>query len=131
MSIPLTDRGDILEKMAKRHHKKQAYYQTPFGEYVRRLDSIDKGVRYKEEFGSMLILGLLEELGEMARAYLAEQGRKETNIAAQQDETYRQEFGDILLAILRFARIKKIDLHQCITYSLDKIEKRRISPKQP
>jgi len=117
--------------MLKKQHKKQHYYATPFGEYIRRLDNIDKGVRYKEEFGSMLILGLLEELGEMARAYLAKHGRKETNIAAQMDETYRQEFGDMLLAILRFARIKKIDLHECITYSLDKIEKRKISPKQP
>lgn len=78
----------------------------------------------------MLILGLLEELGEMARAYLAEHGRKQTNLAAQADETYQQELGDILLSIIRFARIKHIDLHERITYSLDKIEKRRKNPKE-
>lgn len=111
--------------------KKQKYYATPFGEYFRKLDQIDKGVRFKEEYGSMLILGLLEELGEMARAYLALHGRKRTNIAAQMDETYQQEFGDILVAILRFARIKKIDLHKTITYSLSKIGERRTTPKQP
>jgi len=106
------------------------YYQTPFGEYFRELDRIDKGLRYTKEYGSILILGLVEELGEMARAYLAETGRKQTNIAAQRDEKYDQELGDILVAILRFARIKKIDLHGAITYSLAKIEKRQTQPKQ-
>lgn len=112
-------------------HKKLKYHKTPFGEYIRRLDKIDKGIRYKQEYGSILMLGLLEELGEMARAYLARHGRKGTNIAAQMDETYEQELGDILLAVIRFARIKKIDLHERITYSLDKIEKRQESPKLP
>lgn len=105
-------------------------YKSPFGEYIRYLDKIDKGTRYSKEFGSILILSLVEEVGEMARAYLAEHGRKKTNIAAQLDETYRQEFGDILVSILRFARIKNIDLHKCIMYSLKKIEKRKISPKR-
>ncbi|MBU0618916.1 hypothetical protein KKD62_01630, partial [Patescibacteria group bacterium] len=88
---------------------KKKVYSTPFGEYIQYLDKIDKGVRDSEEYGSMLILSLLEELGEMARAYLAKHGRKQTNIAAQQDETHEQELGDILVAILRFARIKDIN----------------------
>lgn len=108
---------------------KRKYYLTPFGDYFRRLDEIDKGVRDKQEYGSILILTILEELGEMARAYLAQTGRKETNLAAQADETYKQELGDILVSILRIARIKKIDLHKRITYSLDKIEKRQTTPK--
>jgi NTP pyrophosphatase (non-canonical NTP hydrolase) len=78
----------------------------------------------------MLILSLVEEIGEMARAYLAKHGRKKKNIAAQKDETYEQELGDILVAILRFARIKDLDLHKRIMYSLEKIKKRRKSPKK-
>jgi NTP pyrophosphatase (non-canonical NTP hydrolase) len=109
---------------------KKKYQSSPFGEYFRYLDKIDKGVRYSKEYGSMLILSLVEELGEMARAYLAKHGRKQSNIAAQKDETYEQELGDIIVAIIRFARIKNINLHRRIMYSLKKIEKRKQSPKK-
>jgi NTP pyrophosphatase (non-canonical NTP hydrolase) len=97
--------------------KKSNYYDTPFGE------------KEADEYGSFLILGLVEEVGEMARAYLAKHGRKPRNIAAQEDETYEQELGDILLTVLRFARIKHINLDERVQYSLDKIKKRRIAPK--
>lgn len=109
---------------------KQPYHDTPFSKYFRELDEIDKGQKYTQEFGSFLILSLVEELGEMARAYLAKHGRKKTNLAAQQDETYEQELGDILVAILRFARIKNINLDERITYSLNKLKKRRTQPKK-
>ena len=109
---------------------KHEYFDTPFNKYFRVLDEIDKGKRYSNEYGSILILSLVEMIGEMARAYLAEHGRKKTNIAAQLDETYEQEMGDILLTLLRFARIKKIDLDERIMYSLEKIKKRRLEPKQ-
>jgi NTP pyrophosphatase (non-canonical NTP hydrolase) len=109
---------------------KKKPHSSPLGEYFRYLDQIDKGVKYSKEFGSMLILSLVEELGEMARAYLAKHGRKKRNIAAQKDETYEQELGDILVAIFRLARIKNINLHKQIMYSLKKIKKRRTSPKK-
>lgn len=102
---------------------------SPFGKYFKKLDSIDKELKNSEEFGSILILSLVEEVGEMSRAYLAKHGRKPTNISAQQDETYEQELGDILLAILRFARVKDINLDQRIMYSLRKIERRKREPK--
>jgi len=102
--------------------KKQS---SPFSQYFRYLDKVDKNVRYTKEYGSMLILSLVEEVGEMSRAYLAKHGRKKTNLAAQLDETYQQELGDILVAIIRFARIKNINLHDRIMYSLKKIAKRR------
>ncbi len=105
-------------------------FVTPFGQYFRYLDKIDGGKRYSKEFGSIMILSMLEEVGEMARAYLAEHGRKKTNLAAQQDETYEQELGDILITILRFARVKKIDLHERLMYSLKKIEERQTKPKK-
>jgi len=103
---------------------------TPFGQYFRKFDEIDKDLKNVEEYGSILILTLVEEVGEMARAYLAQHGRKKTNVAAQRDETYEQELGDILVAILRFARIKNINLDKRITYSLRKIARRKKLPKK-
>lgn len=105
------------------------YHATPFGEYFKVLDEIDKGKRYSAEYGSIMIISLLEELGEMARAYLAEHGRKKTNKAAQADESYEQELGDLLVTILRFARVKNINLHERILYTLEKIKARKVKPK--
>lgn len=107
--------------------KSKKYY--PLGVYFSRLDKVDTELKNTEEFGSFLILSLVEEIGEMARAYLAKHGRKPTNVAAQNDETYEQELGDIIVSILRFARIKKINLHKRILYTLRKIKKRKQNPK--
>lgn len=114
--------------MTKKKKKKTAM-KTPFGEYINELEYIDRDLKDSDEFGSVLILTLVEEIGEMARAYLAKHGRKKTNIAAQKDETYEQELGDILVAILRFVRIKNINLDKRIKYSMKKISKRIQSPK--
>ncbi|RJQ25394.1 hypothetical protein C4577_05825 [Candidatus Parcubacteria bacterium] len=102
---------------------------SPFGQYFKRLEKIDKDTKATDEYGSMLILSLVEEIGEMARAYLAKHGRKPRNKAAQTDETYKQELGDILVSIIRFARIKNINLHDRIMYTIRKIEKRKTHPK--
>lgn len=103
---------------------------SPFGKYFNKLDKIDKDFKNADEFGSIMILSMVEEIGEMARAYLAKHGRKPTNLAAQSDETYEQELGDILVAIIRFARIKNINLDQRIMYTLRKIERRKKEPKK-
>jgi NTP pyrophosphatase (non-canonical NTP hydrolase) len=76
-----------------------------------------------------MILTIVEEVGEMARAYLAEHGRKKMNLAAQTDESYEQELGDLLVTIMRFARIKNLNLDERLTYSLEKIKQRRSKPK--
>jgi len=115
---------------AIQHKQPHPYHATPFGEYFKVLDEIDKGKRYSAEYGSIMIISLLEELGEMARAYLAEHGRKKTNKAAQADESYEQELGDLLVTILRFARVKNINLHERILYTLEKIKARKIKPKE-
>jgi NTP pyrophosphatase (non-canonical NTP hydrolase) len=109
--------------------KKKTPMSTPFGEYIQELERIDKDLKDSEEYGSFLILTLAEEVGEMARAYLAKHGRKKTNIAAQKDESYEQELGDIVVAILRFVRIKNINLDERIKYSMKKISKRLKTPK--
>lgn len=113
--------NNLIMKKAKKYY--------PLGVYFSRLDKIDTNLKKTEEFGSFLILSLVEEIGEMARAYLAKHGRKPTNIAAQNDETYEQELGDIIVSILRFARIKNINLHKRILYTLQKIKRRKEQPK--
>lgn len=116
--------AEKAEKAARQLHK------TPFREYFNLLSDIDKGQRYSHEFGSILILSLVEEVGEMSRAYLAEHGRKKLNLAAQKDETYKEELGDLLVTILRFARIKNINLHERLMYSLEKVKQRKDKPKE-
>ena len=114
--------------MDKKKTKKQ-FHQSPFREYFNILSDIDKNQRYSQEYGSIMILSLMEEVGEMARAYLAEHGRKKLNLTAQRDESYEQELGDLLVTIFRFARVKNINLHERITYSLNKILERKTKPK--
>jgi len=109
--------------------KRPRKIRSLFGYYYKKLEEIDQQWKDTKEFGSFLILSLVEEVGEMARAYLAKHGRKPTNLAAQKDESYDQELGDIIVAILRFARIKNIDLHKRIMYSINKIKRRQKQPK--
>jgi NTP pyrophosphatase (non-canonical NTP hydrolase) len=120
----------MSDPTSKKKTPKQPFYQSPFSQYFNALSDIDKGKRYSHEYGSILILQLVEEVGEMSRAYLAEHGRKRLNLAAQRDETYDQELGDLLVTILRFARAKNINLHERIMYTLEKIQKRLEEPKE-
>lgn len=103
--------------------------KSPFGTYFKQLEEVDKEMKNSNEYGSILILSLVEEIGEMSRAYLAKHGRKPSNLAAQNDETYQQELGDILVTIIRFARIKNIDLDKRIKYTIAKIKRRKTAPK--
>lgn len=109
---------------------KRTHHKSPFAEYFNFLSRIDRGKRYSKEYGSILILSLVEEVGEIARAYLAEHGRKPRNLAAQRDESYQQELGDLVVTILRVARIKDINLHEYVVRSLKKIEARKLNPKE-
>lgn len=99
-------------------------------EYINILRELDKDLPKSSEYGSILILSLVEEIGEISRAYLAEHGRKPTNKAAQRDETYKQELGDLLISILRLATYKNINLDHRIQYTLKKIVKRKTQPKE-
>ncbi|MCS7093121.1 MAG: hypothetical protein NZL96_01665 [Patescibacteria group bacterium] len=114
--------------MKKSKSKPIKKIKSLFGYYYKKLEDIDLQWKEQREFGSILILSLVEEVGEMARAYLAKHGKKPTNLAAQNDESYEQELGDILVAILRFARIKNINLHKRILYSINKIKRRVRKP---
>ena len=94
-------------------------------EYQKELSKVDKGKKPRD-YTSMLILAIVEEVSEVARAYLAKKGRKGKHHRAVQDETYKQELGDIILAIMKLANIKNIDLDKQIQYSLRKIKRRKL-----
>lgn len=98
-------------------------------EYITELRELEQKEIKNSEYGSILILAMVEEVGEIARAYLAEHGRKPTNIKAQQDETYKHELGDLLVSILKLAVYKNINLDHRIEYTLKKIRQRKTQPK--
>lgn len=99
-------------------------------DYIDILKELEKGDLRDKEYGSVLILALMEEVGEIARAYLAEHGRKPSNLKAQQDETYKQEIGDLLVSILKLAIYKNINLDKRIKYTIRKIRYRKLHPKK-
>lgn len=99
-------------------------------DYITELRLIDKDDSKDSEYGSILLLAMVEEIGEIARAYLAEHGRKPTNIKAQQDETYKQELGDLLVSIMKLAVYKNINLDHRIEYTFKKIRRRKSQPKK-
>lgn len=99
-------------------------------DYISQLRELEREeIITNKEYGSILILAIMEEVGEIARAYLAEHGRKPRNIKAQRDETYKQELGDLLVSILKLAVYKNINLDHRIEYTLKKIQQRKKKPK--
>jgi NTP pyrophosphatase (non-canonical NTP hydrolase) len=122
---PQKQQSRQVKKFADDHNRSRT-----FQEYIDQLRELDKDQAKSKEYGSILILGLAEEVGEIARAYLAEHGRKPQNKAAQRDETYKQELGDLLISIMRVAIEKNINLDHRIQYTLKKIRQRKSKPKQ-
>jgi len=67
----------------------------------------------------VVILFFLEELGEVARAFLKEEGFKKTN--PRVTETAAQEMGDLFLMILRLANVMGVDLEEALDRTLKKL----------
>lgn len=117
--------GELTKKLKQDPNK-----SLSLREYIAWVKELDKGVIVEKEYGSILILQLVEEIGEISRAYLAKHGRKPTNKSAQKDETYEQELGDLLVSIIRVAIDKNINLDHRIQYTIHKIQRRRSKPKE-
>lgn len=69
----------------------------------------------------IILLFLMEELGEVARAYLKEKGHKEGNDRVT--ETFRQELGDVFYLILRLAWATDTDLEAELEKTEQKLQK--------
>lgn len=69
----------------------------------------------------IILLYLMEELGEVARAFLKETGHKSTNNRIT--ESYKHEIGDVMFLILRLANVTGINLEEELEYTLDKVRK--------
>lgn len=72
---------------------------------------------------TIILLFLMEELGEVARAYLKEEGHKTENNRVT--ETFRQEMGDVCMLLLRLAAVTGTDLEE----ELEKTEKKLLAAK--
>jgi len=81
------------------------------------IGSFTKELAHSED-PTIILLFLMEELGEVARAYLKEGGHKEGNDRVT--ETFREELGDVFLLLLRLAAVTGTDLEE----ELGKTEKK-------
>ncbi len=72
----------------------------------------------------IILLFLLEELGEVARAFLKEEGHKGDNDRIL--ETFKQELGDVFFLLLALAATKDVDLEKQLDYTLTKLETRSL-----
>jgi NTP pyrophosphatase (non-canonical NTP hydrolase) len=70
---------------------------------------------------TIILLFLMEELGEVARAYLKEGGHKAGNDRVT--ETFRQEMGDVFYLLLRLAAVTGTDLEEELGKTINKLEK--------
>lgn len=73
----------------------------------------------------IILLYLLEELGEAARAYLKENGYKEGNNRVA--ESFQEELGDVFLLLLRLAYVTNTDLEKQLQYTETKLVKAKDS----
>jgi len=69
----------------------------------------------------IILLYLMEELGEATRAFLKENGYKAQNNRVT--ETFQQEIGDVFFMILRLAYVTNTDLEKQLRYTLEKLHK--------
>lgn len=87
---------------------------------VTRIGTMTKKYGHSED-PNIILLFLMEELGEVARACLAEKGYKEGNDRVT--ESFRQELGDVFYLILRLAWATDTDLESELAKTEKKLEK--------
>lgn len=68
---------------------------------------------------TVILLFLLEELGEVSRAFLKERGHKQNNNRVM--ETFREEMGDLLYMLLRLAHATNVDLEESLEHTIQKL----------
>ncbi len=69
----------------------------------------------------VILLFLLEELGEATRAFLKEQGHKKNNDRVA--ETFGQELGDVFYLLLRLAQATDVNLEKEVRNTFEKLKK--------
>jgi NTP pyrophosphatase (non-canonical NTP hydrolase) len=87
---------------------------------VDRIGTITKEHRHSKD-PKIILLFLMEELGEVARAYLKEERHKKGNDRVT--ETFRQELGDVFYLILRLAWATDTDLETELAKTEKKLQK--------
>ena len=82
------------------------------------IGALNKKLGHSED-PTIILLFLMEELGEVARAYLKEEGHKVGNDRVT--ETFRQEMGDVLYLLLRLAAVTGTNLETELTKTEKKL----------
>lgn len=77
--------------------------------YTEQVGQMTRKLGHSED-PTIILLFLMEELGEVARAYLKEEGHKAGNNRVT--ETFRQEMGDVFYLLLRLAAVTGTDLEE-------------------
>ena len=85
---------------------------------TKRIGQLTKTLKHSED-PTIILLFLMEELGEVARAYLKEEGHKAGNNRVT--ETFRQEMGDVFYLLLRLAAATQTDLEKELTKTEHKL----------
>lgn len=83
-----------------------------------RTGKMTKDLGHSED-PKIILLFLMEELGEVVRAFLKEEGHKQGNDRVT--ETFRQELGDVFHLILRLAAVTDTDLEEELTHTEEKL----------
>ena len=83
-----------------------------------RVGRMTRDLKHAED-PTIILLFLMEELGEVARAYLKEEGHKAGNNRVT--ETFRQEMGDVFLLLLRLAAVTNTNLEEMLEKTEDKL----------
>jgi NTP pyrophosphatase (non-canonical NTP hydrolase) len=86
---------------------------------VSRIGTMTKKYGHSQD-PNIILLFLMEELGEVARAYLKEIGHKKGNDRVT--ETFKQELGDVFYLILRLAWATDTDLEAELTKTEKKLQ---------
>lgn len=70
---------------------------------------------------NIILLYLVEELGEVVRAFLKETGHKSTNDRIT--ESSKHEIGDVFFLLLRLAHVTDTDLEKELNNTINKVQK--------
>ncbi len=88
--------------------------------YTDEVGNMTRQLSHSED-PTIILLFLMEELGEVARAYLKEEGHKAGNNRVT--ETFRQEMGDVFYLLLRLAAVTGTDLEEMLKKTEKKLVK--------
>lgn len=97
---------------------------TDLSGLIRQVDRAADSLEHNRN-PEVLLLFLVEEIGEVIRAYMKESGHKEDNNRIT--ETYKEELGDVFFLLLSLAAADNIDLEKQLDRTIRKLKTRSMT----